>query len=236
VSRHLSPSLTSSSTPQRRTAAPLRGRGLAAAACLLLAVPLAAGCSAGFNNASQQINPNSGAGSVGDIKINNVWVVIDPTTGNAEIVAAVANTGQSTDTLERVTATNVPASVSGQDASEATTGISVSGNSVTIPAGQAVSFGQSANPELELADANFAPGLLSQITFTFEQAGSVTVTAQIQPNTTGLFKEYNPDAGITPTAVPTTPPPTPTSTVTGTPTAGGTATATGTPIATPTQS
>jgi len=213
---------------------PLRGRGLAAAASLLLAVPLAAGCSAGFNNASQQINPNTGAGSVGSIKINNVWVVTDPNTGNAEIVAAVANTGQSTDTLERVTATNVLATVSGQDASEATTGISVSGDSVAIPGGQSVSFGQSAQPELELADVNFAPGLLSQVTFTFEQAGTVTVTAQIQPNSTGLFKEYNPDAGITPTAVPTTAAPTPTGTATGTPTA--TVTATGTPSATPTRS
>ena len=234
MSRHLSPSLTSSSTPQRRTAAPLRGRKLAAAASLLLAVPLAAGCSAGFNDASQQINPNSGAGSVGSIKVNNVWVVIDPTTGNAEIVAAVANTGQSTDTLERVTATNVPATVSGKDGSEATTGISVSGNSVTIPGGQSVSFGQSAEPVLELADADFAPGLLSQITFTFEQAGSVTVTAQIQPDN-GLFKEYNPNAGITPTAVPTTAPATPTGTASGTPTGAATATATGTanPTGTP---
>jgi len=231
VSRHLSPSLTSSSTPQRRTAAPLRSRRLAGAAGLLLAVPLAAGCSAGFNASSQQVKPNSGAGQVGNFKVNNVWVIVDPTTGNAEVIGAVTNTGQSADALESVTATNMPATVSGKDATESTTGIAVSGNTVTIPAGQSVSFGQSGRPELELGNATFAPGLLSQVTFTFAQAGAVTVTAQIQPNT-GLFGEYNPNPPATPKPVATAVAATATSTATGSATTSPTGTPTPTTTAT----
>jgi hypothetical protein len=226
VSRHLSSSLTSSSTTQRRTAAPLRGRRLAAAGGLLLVVPLAAGCGAGFDNASQQVKPNSGAGIVGNIRVNNVWVVVDPATGNAEVIGAVANTGSSADTLQRVTATNIVAKVSGSDASTSTTGITVAGDSVSIPGGQSVSFGQSGNPELGLADVDFQAGLLSQVTFTFAQAGSVTVTAQIQPNN-GQFADYNPN-GAVPEAIPMITYASPTAI------ASGTATSTGTPTSTPT--
>ena len=227
MSRHLSPSLTSSSTPRRGTAAPQRGRGLAATAGLLLAVPLAAGCGAGFNAASQQVKANSGAGSIGAMKVNDVWVVVDPTTGNAEIVGAVANTGTSTDSLVSVSATNLPATLTGTDASSATTGISVSGSSVAIPAGQSVSFGETGQPALGLSDANFQAGLLSQVTFTFAQAGAVTVTAQIQPDT-GVFAGYSPDSAVPPK--PTTPPPTPSASATANP--SGTATPSGTPSST----
>ena len=234
MSRHLSPSLTSSSTPQRRTAAPLRGRKLASAAALGLTALLATGCSAGFDAASQQVHPNAGAGAVGDIKINNVWVVIDPATGNAEIIGSVANTGSATDTLESVSATNLPATVSGTDASAPTTGISVSGNSVGVPGGQSVNFGQAGNPELELSDAAFQTGRLSQVTFTFAQAGAVTVTAQVQPNN-GQFAGYNPNPAVTATPpAPTTPPVTATATATQTGTATGSATSTATATGTPT--
>lgn len=229
MSRHLSPSLTSSSTPLRGTAAPLRGRGLAATTALLLAVPLAAGCGAGFNAASQQVKANSGAGSVGSMKVNDVWVVVDPTTGNAEVVGAVANTGTGADSLVSVSATNIPATLTGTDASSATTGISVGGSSVSIPGGQSVSFGESGQPALGLPDANFQTGLLSQVTFTFAQAGAVTVTAQIQPDT-GLFAGYSPNGAVP--AKPTTPPPTPSASATANP--SGTATPTGAASATAT--
>jgi hypothetical protein len=226
VSRNLSSSQPGSSSPQRRTAAPLRGRRLSAAAAALLAVPLAAGCAAGFNATTQQIKPNSGSGAVGGVKVNNVWVIVDPNTGNAEVIGAVANTNSSTDTLTGVTATNVPAKITGKDAAESTTGITVSGDSVTIPGQQSVSFGQPGRPDLELPGAAFQPGLLSQVTFTFAQAGSVTVTAQIQANS-GLWASYNPNSAVTPTAKPTTAPATPTGTATATGTATPGSTATG---------
>jgi hypothetical protein len=237
VSRNLSPSQPGSSSPQRRTATPLRGRRLAAATGVLLAVPLAAGCAAGFSSTTQQIKPNSGFGQVGGMKVDNVWVVVDPATGNAEIIGAVANTGTGADTLTRVTATNIPAKVAGTEADEASTGISVGGDSVAIPGGQSVSFGQTGSPELELAKATFEAGLLSQVTFTFAQAGSVTVTAQIQPNT-GLFADDNPNSGIPkpkPTPVITTATATGTATPASTPTGTATATATATPTATKTK-
>lgn len=234
MSRNLSPSQPGSSSPQRRTAAPLRGRRLAAAAGVLLAVPLAAGCAAGFDSTTQQIKPDAGAGQVGDIRVNNVWVVVDQATGNAEVIAAVANGGSGSDTLTGVTATNMPAKVAGTEADAASTGISVDSGSVSIPGGQSVSFGQTGSPELELADAGFQTGLLSQVTFTFAQAGSVTVTAQIQPNT-GLFADDDPNSGIpkpTPTPVMTTA--ISTTSATDSPTSTPTGSATGTPTVTPT--
>ena len=228
MSRNLSPSQPGSSSPQRRTAVPLRGRRLAAAAGVLLAVPLAAGCAAGFDATTAQIKPDAASGQVGDIKVDNVWVVVDQTTGNAEIVGAVTNTGTDPDTLTGVTATNIPAKITGTDATSATTGITVGGDSVTLPGGRSLNFGDTGSPELELANATFQPGLLSQVTFTFAQAGSVTVTAEIQPNS-GLFDEYDPNAGI-----PTTPPPPPVVTATPTSTSTATGSATTTATATPT--
>lgn len=228
MSRNLSPSQPGSSSPQRRTAAPLRGRRLAAAAGVLLAVPLAAGCAAGFDATTSQVKPDAASGQVGDVKVDNVWVVVDQNTGNAEIVGTVTNTGSATDTLTGVTATSTPAKIAGTEANTASTGITVGADSVSVPAGESVGFGNSGSPELELANASFKPGLLSQVTFTFAQAGSVTVTAEIQTNT-GLFTEYDPNAGI-----PTTPPPPPVVTATPTPTSPATGSASAAATATPT--
>lgn len=197
-----SPSTTRRSAPSRRGRA-----GLATAAVLLTVAPLATACGAGFNSASTQVKPNSGSGSTGALKVNNVWVVVDPSSGNAEVIGAVANSG-STDVswpdvqVDGAPARIVPASASGAagGSSSSSSAGSVSAGSVSaatssatgIPAGESVQFGQPGQPQVELPGSALTVGQLTQVTFSFGGSGSVTVTAQIQSNT-GAFAEYNPN-------------------------------------------
>ncbi|HEV2640860.1 MAG TPA: hypothetical protein VGX23_37425 [Actinocrinis sp.] len=234
MSRNLSQSQPGSSSPQRRKTAPPRVRRAAAATGVLLAAALAAGCAAGFDATTQQIKPNAGSGQAGPVKVDNVWLIVDPASGNAEVVGAVTNTGTDADTLTGVTATNAAAKLTGTDAATATTGITVGAGTVAIPGGESVSFGETGNPQLELAGVDFQAGVLAQVTFTFAQAGAVTVTAQVEPDS-GLFAEYNPNSGIpTPTPTPTAPTTAATPTAPASATGSATGTATGAASATPT--
>lgn len=196
-------STTRRSTPSRRVRA-----GLAVAAVLAAVTPLAAGCGAGFDSAALVVKPNSGAGSVGAVKINNVWVVVDPSSGNAEVIGAVANTGSADlswptvqvdgTTAQVETASSASDGVSSSTPSESASasvsaGADATGSGSGIPAGQAVSFGEQGQPQLRLSDRSLTPGKLTPVTFSFGSVGSVTVTAQIQSNT-GLFADYNPNS------------------------------------------
>jgi hypothetical protein len=182
VSSLQSPTTTRRSRPSRRGRA-----GLATAALLVAAAPLATACGAGFNSAALEVEPNAGAGTVGSLKVGNVWVVVDPGTGNAEVIGSVANTGSG------------PASV---------TGVQVGGDSaqIRLPAdptadagsypidgGARVSFGRPQQPEIALSGSTLAPGDLVKVTFSFGAAGKLDVTAQIQSDT-GLWAEYDPNA------------------------------------------
>lgn len=185
-----SPSTTRRSTPSRRSRA-----GLAVAAVLAAVTPLAAGCGAGFDSASVAIQPNAGHGTAGAMKVNNVWVVLDPATGNAEVIGAVSNTGDNDVDWPTVQVNGASAQIQtaaslGSSAS-ATSNVSASG----IPAGQSVSFGEQGQPVLELADSGLTEGNLAQVVFSFGSAGSVTISAQIHSNT-GLFADYDPNAGV----------------------------------------
>jgi hypothetical protein len=159
--------------------------------------PFAAACGAGFNSAAEDVKPNAGAGEVGAVRVNNVWVIVDPATGNAEVIGAVSNSGTSDlswptvqigDNSAQIQAASSSASAS---ADPAMASASASG----IPAGNEVSFGEPGAPQIELASSNLTPGGLTQVTFGFGSVGTVTVTAQIQSNT-GLFADYNPDAAV----------------------------------------
>jgi len=149
--------------------------------------PLAAACGAGFNAAALEVKPNSGAGAVGSLKVNNVWVVVDPATGNAEVIGAVANSGSDTASLTGVQVGDALAQL--RSASDVT----ATAASASIAAGQSVSFGQPGQPEIELTGSPLTPGNLTQVTFSFGSVGTVAVTAQIETNT-GLFAEYDPNA------------------------------------------
>jgi hypothetical protein len=196
VSSPHSPSTTRRSTPSRRGRA-----GLAATAVVLTAAPFAAACGAGFNAASLVVKPNAAAGTIGDIKINNVWVIVDPDSGTAEVIGAVTNTGTAPDQLVSVSANGnfatvlPPSATTTNTAPAVATGadVTVSGESVTIPPGESAGFGETASPELEIIGASFTPGTIAPVKMTFAQAGTITLSAQVETNT-GLFAGYNPNA------------------------------------------
>jgi copper(I)-binding protein len=193
-----------SSMPVRPPAAPrpanrVRSACLAGAAAVTI-IGLTAGCGAGFTAASLSVQPNAAAGAVGPIKVNNVWVVVDPATGNAEVIGSVANEGDSQDQLTGVQASGRAATAQAPTSTGIAPGAPIGGGAVPVGSRQAVSFGLPGDPSLEIIGATFKPGDLSPVTFTFANAGSVTVNAQVESNT-GPFAEYLPSAGNTPTPV-----------------------------------
>src|ERR1051326_8512171 len=117
-----------------------------------------AGCGAGFGSSSERVVPNSGSALLGSLRINGVVVVMDPATRAAEVVAAVANTGSGPDQLVSVTAGGSSAMVRPATSTSPLVGLpgnsfTVAGNTVTIPSGSAVSFGQPGRPSLQIADS-----------------------------------------------------------------------------------
>lgn len=200
--------------------------GLVCVVCLVSTV----GCGAGFNAASLEMAPRSGAARIGDFRIDNVWVVMDPATRNAEIIGAVANSGRrsESDQLLAVTADGMPATIRPATAEAIAAalpneGVSIAGNTVTISGGSAVSFGRPGRPDLEIADVPFTLGHLTRVEFDFAQAGRATVTTLIMPPT-GLFADHNPNgenSAVGPKASPGT---------SASPTAGPTSSATPSPV------
>ena len=243
---------TSTSTPRARRS-PLRSRrsraGLAGCAVLLAAMPLLTACAAGSDPEVYQIVPDNGQGRAGDMWISNVWVVFDQTTGNAEVTGQVANTNpNTTEQLTGVTVGGATATlVAPADTSQLAPGVSISGDSVAIPALRSVQFGQPGQPELEVAGADLTLGANAVVTYTFSNGQSTNVTAIVQPDS-GQFAQFNPNGpntaspsaaitstssiitGATGSGAPTgTATPTGTVTPTGGVTPTGTAKATGSP-------
>jgi hypothetical protein len=184
------PSTTRRPTRSRRVRA-----GLATAAVLVATVPLAAACGAGFTDAAQQVKPNSGAGSVDSLKVNNVWVVVDPTTGNGEVIGAVANSGDNAAALQSVAVDGASGQFFNAVNASPGAGTQIPPGGVSIAAGDSVSFGEADQPLIELPATTLTPGNLAQVTFSFGDTGTVTTTAQIQSNT-GLWANYNPNAAL----------------------------------------
>lgn len=229
----LAPTATRRPNPSRRSRA-----GLAAAAVLAAAVPLLAGCGAGFNATTQNFQLGSGNGQVGDLKVSNVWVILDQAGGDAEVIGAVANIGNGPVRLTSVQAGDTTATVTGTGpfTSHACPGVLTTPSAAVIPADNSVSFGQRGCPRLALPAEPFPPGRAVPVTMTFAGVGKLTMSALIMPNT-GLFAEYNLNGAASPTATPTATTPTPGGTETATPTPTGRPTGTATPTpGTPTAS
>lgn len=194
-------------------------------------MPLLAACAAGSDPEVYKIIPDNGQAKVGDLWISNVWVVFDQSTGNAEIIGQVANTSTSaTEQLTGVTVGGATATlVAPSDTSQLATGVSISGDSVTIPSLKSVQFGQPGQPELEVSGADVTLGSNAQVTYTFSGGQTANVTAIVEPDS-GQFAQYNPNgpntaspsAQISSTATPTG---TATTTASGSASPGATGTA-----------
>jgi len=221
---------TSTSTPRASRISPLRTRraraGLAGVA-VLVALPVLAACSAGNSPEVYNIKPDNGQGQAGYMYISNVWVVQDPSTGNAEVIGQVANTDPTTtnsNALTSVTVGGAPATiVPPTDTTQLGYGVQVNSSTVTIPGLKSVQFGQPGQPELELPFADVTVGTNTNVVYTFSGGEKVTVAAIVEPNT-GLWSTYNPN-GLNSTASASA---SAGATGTATATASGTAKATGT--------
>lgn len=200
--------MMSAQMPQTPPARPGRAPLSVRAAAALLGAVVTAGCGAGFNAASLVVRPNAGAAQDGSLRVNNVWVVLDPATGNAELIGAIANTGRTDDRLTSAKAGGFAATVRPAVPTPAAValpveGVTVEGGSVLFAGGSSASFGRPGGPQLELRDTGFSIGHFTRVELDFERAGPVAMNVLIMPNT-GLFAEYDPNgisaAGSSPTA------------------------------------
>ena len=219
---------TSTSTGRAGRRIPLRsrrGRAALAGAVLLVALPVLSACAAGEEPEVYQIQPDNGEGKAGFMYISNVWVVLDSTTGDAEVVGQVANTDPTTTDTNSLTSVTVGGAaatiVPPSDTSQLDPGVQVTSSSVAIPGMAAVQFGETGQPELEVPNADLTVGANAQVVYTFSGGQTVTVTAIIEPNS-GLWASYAPGMTNGTTATGTA---TPLATGTATVKATGTATA-----------
>jgi hypothetical protein len=196
-------------------------------------VPVAAGCSAGFDNASQQVKPDHSSDQIGALKVQNVNVVLGSNGSPDVVMASIVNTADSPDTLSSVgvngaQATLAPASTPAPNVGSNLAGAGSPTGPYSIPAYGALALGGQSTPGAALAtitNNSLQPGTFATVTFVFANSGVLTVTDAYVTPATGYY------AGIT--AAPATTPP-PTATATATSTARGTATPTGTSTVNPT--
>jgi copper(I)-binding protein len=167
----------------------------AVAAVILATAPILAACSAGSSAATLQVKPDSAATSIvkGDsaLKLNGIVVVTDAA-GNApaNVSVNIANNGSADDTLTAVTV---------DGGSQAT----LSG-AATIPAGGSLLLSGPDQVSATVPTLNEKPGQNAVITFTFANAGSVTVQALVNAGT-GQYASYAPVAPTTAPAVTVSP-------------------------------
>jgi hypothetical protein len=153
-----------------------RTNRLALVAVCAAAAALSAGCAAGQSAATLQIHPNLAAATAGSVGVQDVVVVVDPTTSTAQLTGTVVNDGDNGDQL---------------------VGVTIDKQAVTFPAVDvdAHSTANLANPKV--ADAivqnNTAsqPGRISEVVFTFAGGESVSVDAATEVNT-GIYADTAP--------------------------------------------
>ncbi|SEG88511.1 hypothetical protein SAMN05216223_11979 [Actinacidiphila yanglinensis] len=197
-------------------------RGAVAAVLALSLAPLAAACSAGNDAATLGVHPDSDSGSTGNVKVQNAFVLTDPS-GPATITARLFNNGSSAQSLQSVQiAGTTTAQLKGTDG----------GPTITVPAHSSVLLGGKGNPAAVLPGRNesLRDGDVQEAVFSFSAAGAVKMQVNVTP-ATRYFAPYGPGALPT-TAAPTTPS-TPASPSTST-NPGSTSTPTGKPSGTAT--
>lgn len=195
-------------------------RGALAAVLALSLAPLAA-CAAGNSAETLKIQPDSPSVTVGDIQVQNAFVLTQPN-GPATVSARLFNNGATDQTLQSVQlAGSMNASLSGADG----------GGTVTVPARGSVLLGGKGNPAAAIDSGSEAlrDGDVQNAVFVFSSTGPVALPINVTP-ATGYFQQYGP------TSVPTTAAPTPTAVPTVEATATATATAGAPATAAPTAS
>ncbi|MHC5906888.1 copper chaperone PCu(A)C [Streptomyces sp. S6] len=178
-------------------------RGALAASALAFSIASLAGCAAGNNSQTLEIKPDNAAVTVGVIKIQNAVVITQPergAEGPAAVAATVFNTGKDPQTLTGITVDGTSQSV------VLTPGKNDKGSkkgSLVVPAFGSVVIGGAGNASAVLAAPGDAVknGNAQKITFTFSDAGDVSLQAFVVPATT-YFSSWGPTSVPKPSASP----------------------------------
>ncbi|MEV6739259.1 DUF461 domain-containing protein [Streptomyces sp. NPDC051104] len=210
-------------------------RGALAAAAIAFSIASLAACGAGNDSQTLEVKPDNAATSVGNIKIQNALVITQPdpkSTGPAVISATVFNAGRTDQTLDSIT-------VDGTGKTAELSPASGKGK-LTIPAGGSVVIGGKGNASAVLPSSREAvqDGNAQKITFSFSEAGDVSLRAFVVP-AESYFTKWGPSNIPSPSATASASPatstpgsPKPSTSVQGSPAAG----AEGSPSATASKS
>ncbi|MGW5607292.1 DUF461 domain-containing protein [Streptomyces sp. NPDC003753] len=210
-------------------------RGALAAAAIAFSIASLAACGAGNDSQTLQVKPDNAATSVGNIKIQNALVITQPdpkSTGPAVISATIFNAGRTDQTLDSIT-------VEGTGKTAELSPASGKGR-LTIPAGGSLVIGGKGNASAVLPSSREAvqDGNAQKITFSFSEAGDVSLRAFVVP-AESYFTKWGPSNIPSPSATASASPatskpgsPKPSTSVQGSPAAG----AEGSPSATASKS
>ncbi|MGW7008542.1 hypothetical protein ACWGCW_38640 [Streptomyces sp. NPDC054933] len=169
-------------------------RGAVAAVLALSLAPLAAACGAGTDSQTLQVRPDSVATSVGNIKVQNAYIITEPNgTGPATVTARIFNNGTNPEQLTGIT-------VEGAAQQVKLTGSDGKTGTITIPANGSVTLGGSGNPTAMLAGSQgIVPGDFQSTVFNFSSTGQVSLAPQVTP-ATHFFQPFGPGVEVTPSA------------------------------------
>ena len=156
----------------------------AVAALIVATAPILAACSAGAGAATLQVKPDVAATSIGSaLKLNGIAVVTATDgTARASITTNISNLNSGAETLQSVAVDGTPATLSGP---------------AVIPAGGSLLLGGPGQVTATTSSLTETPGQNATLTFTFANAGSVTVQALVNEGT-GIYASFAP-ATPTPT-------------------------------------
>ncbi|MDI5969512.1 hypothetical protein POF50_009180 [Streptomyces sp. SL13] len=175
-------------------------RGVLAAVITLSIAPLAAACGVGQDPQSLEVKPDSVATTVGDIEIQNAFIITEPQgSGAAVFTGRVFNNSTSAQQLTSIT-------VQGSAAQAKLTGADGKAGPITIPANGSVALGGKGNPVAELSGSQgLDVGGFQKAVLDFSSTGQVTVDPAVVP-AEHYFAPYGPSVEATPStaALPST--------------------------------
>lgn len=198
-------------------------RGALAASAIAFSIAALSACAAGSNAQTLEVKPDNAETQVGDIKLQNVVVITQPTpeasgetTGPAAISATVFNSGDKAQTLDSV-------SIDGGGSAQLSP--AKGKGKVTVPAHGSIVLGGKGNASAAVSElgAGVRNGNAQKVTFTFSTTGDVSLRAFVVP-ADSYYAKWGPSA--VPSAPETSPKPTGSPTPTGSATPSGAATPT----------
>jgi hypothetical protein len=167
-------------------------RGALAAVLAVTLVPLAAACGTGDDPQTLEVKPDSVATTVGDVAIQNAYIITEPKgTGPAAVSARVFNNGTSAQQLTAI-------AVQGASSPVTLTGPDGKSGPLTIPAGGSVTLGGKGNPSATLSSSQgVVVGNLQNTVFRFSSTGDVSIAPSVVP-AVSYFSVYGPSVTATP--------------------------------------